>query len=81
MVAVNENGRRIGEGHHNATITDETVNAIRELHEDHGIGYRRLARQFGLHVETVKKICRYQRRAATPKAWKRVEQGRPNTPA
>lgn len=72
LVAVNENGQRIGETHHNATIPDEVVAAIRDLHEEQRIGYRRLARMFLLHVETVKKLCRYQRRAQVPKGWKRV---------
>jgi ribosome-binding protein aMBF1 (putative translation factor) len=71
MVAVNENGRRIGEGHHNATITDETVAVIRELHEDRGWGYRRIAKHLSLRWQTVAKIARYQRRSAVPSSWRR----------
>lgn len=80
LVAVNENGQRIGETHHNATIPDEVVAAIRDLHEEQRIGYRRLARMFLLHVETVKKLCRYQRRAQVPKGWKRVAASGGTTP-
>ena len=71
LVAYDENGRRIGQSHHNATIPDETVARIRELHEEHGWGYRRIAKHLGLRWQTVAKIARYQRRAALPAAWRR----------
>ena len=80
LAAYGENGRRVGESHHNATIPDEVVAAIRDLHEEQRIGYRRLARMFLLHVETVKKLCRYQRRAQVPKGWKRVAASGGKTP-
>ena len=74
LVAVNEDGRRIGEGHHNATIPEETVTLIRELHEEHGWGYRRIARHLDLARNYVIKICRYQRRAQSAKGWRRVNE-------
>ena len=73
LVPVNEDGRRIGEGHPNATIPEETVSLIRELHEESGWGYRRIAKHLGLAWFTVCKIAKYQRRASTPKHWKRIE--------
>ncbi len=72
VIALNERGFRIGATHHNATIPEETVQRIRYLHEEEGIGYRRLARMFNLRRDTVVKICRYERRGQTPHAWKRI---------
>lgn len=71
-VAINEAGYRIGESHHNSKISDEVVNRIRDLHEDQGIGYRRLARMFNLKKAFVQKVCNYAIRAQTPAGWKRI---------
>ena len=43
-------------------LTDSLVVAIRDAHEQRGIGYRTLARLFGVKRNTVQKWCRYQRR-------------------
>jgi hypothetical protein len=72
VVAVNESGKRIGETHHNSTLSDATIDRIRELHEDHGRTYRGLARDFNLNLGTIIKILTYQRRAQTPVRWKRI---------
>lgn len=72
IIAVNENGYRIGVSHHNARISQEIVDQMRDLHEDEGIGYRRLAKLFNLSRSVVQKICSYERRAQTPDRWKRV---------
>ena len=72
LVALNERGYRVGLSHHNAHIPDEVIDAIRDLHEDAGLGYRKLARQFSLSRSTVQKICNYDRRAQTPDRWKRM---------
>jgi hypothetical protein len=71
LVAYDDNGRRVGQTHHNATITDETVTLIRVLHEDRGWGYRRIAKHLSLRWQTVAKIARYQRRSAVPSSWRR----------
>ena len=70
VVAVNEHGKRIGEGHHNARIPDTVVDQIRERHESDGWGYLQIAREFGISRNTVRKICTYERRAQTPCRWK-----------
>lgn len=72
LVALNERGLRIGATHHNAKVPDEIVNRIRDLHEDHGIGYRRLARMFNLKRAFIQKVCTYRIRAQVPASWKRV---------
>lgn len=73
VIALNERGFRIGASHHNATIPEETIQRIRYLHEEEGIGYRRLSRMFDIKRDTVVKICRYERRGQVPHAWKRVK--------
>lgn len=72
IIAVNEQGYRIGPSHHNARIPQEVVDKMRDLHEDELIGYRRLAKMFNLSRSVVQKICTYERRAQTPDRWKRV---------
>lgn len=74
VIAVNEQGYRIGSSHHNAKIPDEIVDAIRDMHEDHGVGYRKLAVIFNLPRGTIQKICTYERRAQTPDRWKTVRE-------
>jgi hypothetical protein len=66
IFAYNEQGRRIGELHHNARISDEMVDRIREMKEDLGYGYLRICKELNLALTTVRKICTYQRRADTP---------------
>ena len=72
FVAVNEQGYRIGASHHNARIPDDVIDKIRDMHEDEGIGYRKIAKALGLSKNFVAKVCRYERRAQTPDRWKRV---------
>ena len=72
LVAYGENGRRVGESHHHATIPETTVTQIRDLHEEHGWGYRRIAKHLGLAWYTVAKIAKYQRRASSPTRWERA---------
>lgn len=72
-VAINDRGLRIGESHHNAKLSDATVDRIRELHEDEGIGYRKIAKAMGLSTSTVRMICCYLRRAQTYEKWKKIE--------
>ena len=72
-VALNENGRRIGETHPRSTISDERVDYIRELHEDEGRSYGYIAIKMKISVNTIKKICRYERRAQIPERWVRVD--------
>lgn len=72
VVPVNEYGRRIGQFHHNARISDETVDRIRELHEDFGWGYLAICAELNVSLTAVRKICTYQRRAQTPVRWKRI---------
>lgn len=71
MLALNEKRYRIGESHHRARLTDDQVDAIRELHEDehNPWGYRRLAKHFNVSKSTVRDICQYRIRAQLPEHW------------
>lgn len=72
LVAVNENGQRVGETHPRARLTDADVDLIRELREDHGLTYQQLADKFDVSKSLIRYICKYQRRAQTPATWRRV---------
>jgi len=71
VVAVNERGLLIGEDHPRARLTDGEVELIRLLHEE-GMSYTVLAEKFEVSKWAVGRICRYERRAQPPAAFKRV---------
>lgn len=73
LVAVDERGYRVGSSHHNSTIPDAVVRAVRDAHEYDGRSYDWIAKHMGLGKSTVAKLCRYERRAATAARWKRVK--------
>ncbi len=70
IYVVNENGRRIGESHQGARLSDEQVDRIRDLHEDHGLSYLQLAAMYSVSKQTIASICQYRRRAQTPFGFK-----------
>ena len=72
FVAVNEQGYRIGSSHHNARLPDDVIDKIRDMHEDNEIGYRKLSKIFNIPLSTIKKICKYERRAQTIDRWKKI---------
>lgn len=72
LVAINEKGVRLGEDHQNAKLTNEEVERIRKLHQE-GLGYKVLATKFEVSKWTIGRICRYERRAETPHAWKTIK--------
>ncbi len=73
IVAVNEKGIRLNQDHHNAVLTDDEVDLIRNLN-DEGIGYNRLAKKFEVSKTLVAKICRFEIRNQTPAKFKTVTQ-------
>lgn len=77
LVAVNERGHPIGEFHHNARLSDAQVDRIRELHEDEGLGYKRIAKLLGISRNTVHGICVYKRRAESIAGWKKLSVSQP----
>lgn len=63
IVQVTERGYRVGESHQKSKLSDEQVERIRQLHEDHGISYDQISLRLGIPKSTVASICRYERRA------------------
>lgn len=54
-------GRRTGEEHPNAILTDGEVELMRQLRED-GMTWDRLVEKFEVPKRTVRDICSYRRR-------------------
>lgn len=54
-------GRRSGENHHNAILTDGEVELLRKCRED-GMTWVALAEKFEIAKRTVRDICSYKRR-------------------
>lgn len=72
LIAMNELGKRIGENHHNAKLSDEQIERIRDLHEDHNLSYGQLAAMYQVSKSMIAGICQYRRRAQTPFGWKKL---------
>jgi len=57
-----------GEAHPKATLGDHEIELMRQLHEEYPVGhpkhlgYRRLAKMFGIAKTTVRHYCNYERR-------------------
>lgn len=64
LVAVNEQGRRIGESHPRAKLTDHEVDLVHELVEE-GMSLRQIAQKLECHFTHVGRIARSERRAHT----------------
>ncbi len=73
LIAINELGKRIGEDHQHAKLTNEQVDRIRDLHEYHGLKYSQLAEMYGVSKSMIAGVCQYRRRAQTPFGWKSLE--------
>jgi len=79
VVGVSDSGHRVGESHpnHNKNITPVIVDALRELHEEWGIGYGCLSLMFGgISRGYIAQICRYEKRVSYPTRWKTIHQNR-----
>lgn len=74
LVAVNEKGRRIGEAHPCAVLTDHEVDIVFVLHEE-GWGCRRIARKLEVSRALVRKILKGDLRAQVPARYKVVMEG------
>ncbi len=72
-VAINDKGYRIGQGHHRAELSDHEVDLMRELHENHGKGWKWLSKCFEIPKRTVRDICNYKVRAQTPDGYRTVK--------
>lgn len=64
-VAINDKGRRIGQGHPRAKLTDHEVDLIREL-IDGGMSLRQIAAKFEVSKSQVHRIGVCEHRAQSP---------------
>lgn len=76
LVLVNEAGRRIGQDHHRAKLTDDDINQIFALREL-GLSYSKIAGKFddiegGISKATVRDVLTGRRRAQIPFATRKV---------
>lgn len=69
MGEVSRYRRAFGERHHAAKLSDEAVREIRALNAQ-GASYRALAQRFGMSVDGVGKICRFERRYVITAKWR-----------
>lgn len=76
LVFVNDKGKRIGEGHHRAKLSDADIDLIFFLREA-GLSYGAIAGKFddipgGISKSTIRDVLTSRRRAQVPEATKRV---------
>jgi hypothetical protein len=73
MVALNHTGRRIGEDHPRAKLSNAQVDELLELHDEQGWGYRRLAKKFGISRGHARDIINGRRRGQFPDHYKSIK--------
>lgn len=76
LVLVNATGKRIGEDHHRAKLTNKDIDLVLYLREA-GLSYKAIADKFddvagGISRTTIRDILKGRRRAQVPAATKRV---------
>lgn len=71
LVAVNDRGRRIGEDHPGALLSNHEVELLLTLREE-GFSYGWLAAKFDIAKTTVQGICTCRRRAQTISAFRSI---------
>lgn len=76
FIVVNEKGRRIGESHPRARLSDHEVDLMLTLREEYHMSYGMLAAKFECSKSSVAKLCKYERRCQTPAAFKPVSASR-----
>lgn len=55
-----------GEHHHKAKLSDEDIEMIRLIYDEGFLGYRAIARAFGVRHTVIRNIVKYRRRATLP---------------
>lgn len=69
-IGLSDTGRRVGESHPKAILTDNDVEMIRALHEEHGLTCLEIAEKFETSKHTIKEICMYRTRNRQAVKWK-----------
>lgn len=74
MVAVSETGRRIGQYHHKAKLTDAEVERLIAMHGE-GYGYAKLAKMFEISKSQARNIVTGKKRGCTTAKWRTITVG------
>jgi predicted transcriptional regulator len=69
-VACSETGRRVGQYHQRAVLSDHDVELIRDLREEYGLSFGEIAEKFEVAKSTVADICYYRRRNTLAVTWR-----------
>lgn len=72
-VALDYNGRRIGDSHHRTRIPDAVVLTIRELYEHEHVPIREIARRLRVGYWSARNIAYYYRRISRPVTWRKED--------
>lgn len=70
-IAINDIGRRVGDSHHNAKLTDGDVERLLAMHAQ-GWGYRRLAAKFEISKSHARYIVKGRWRGQVATDWQKV---------
>jgi len=68
-IPTNATGRRIGEAHQRAKLSDREVELIRQLHET-GTSSFEIAEKFEITPRHVQRLVSFRQRNQTPDAWR-----------
>lgn len=74
LVPVNEKGRRIGESHPRARLTDHEIGIVFELRAE-GWGYKRIAQKMEMSVRHVRDVLACRKRAQFAARFKGIAEG------
>jgi hypothetical protein len=75
-IAFNASGRRVGDTHHNARLTDGEVELVLEMHKPAdgkpGMGYKAIATKLDVSKSLIRNICKGTARWQLPVRWRKV---------
>lgn len=69
-VQIGEYGRRVGESHGRAKLTDHEIDLMRQLKEE-GMSAKEIAEKFEVSKRYVYKLVNFERRASIVSEWRR----------
>lgn len=74
LVSINEKGRRIGESHPRARLTDREIELVFALRAE-GWGYKRIAHKMEMSVRHVRDVLACRKRAQFAAGFKGIVEG------
>ncbi len=74
MVGIGELGRRVGESHGRAKLSDHEIDLVRQLKEE-GMPAKEIAEKMEISKRYVYKLANFERRACIVAEWRRLRGG------